>query len=176
MAEVRAITITIKSEEAATQNKDVEEKATGSEEISSSTKKSGGVSSLTSILVNQAFQHAKSQIISEAKYQVNKYFSTRDDYIGQRSMNNALTMANKAVSLGTSALAGFSMGMEFGGPAGALIGTLAAVTFGVADTAISVHQALDAQKLNIDAMNAQLSFMRQRSGYSLTSGSVGENK
>lgn len=128
----------------------------------------GGLDTSTSVLVNQVFDALKKTITTEAKYQINKYFTTRDDYVGQRDMNTAISFANMAVSLGASIGAGFAVG----GPVGAVI---AGVT-SVVSTAVSIYNTLDAQNLKVDQMNAQLAFTRQRSGYSLTSGSVGENK
>lgn len=122
----------------------------------------------TSVLANQVFDALKKNITTEAKYQINKYFNTRDDYIGQRNLNVATSMANMAIGLGSSIVAGFMTG----GPVGAAV---AGVT-SVLSTAVSVYNTLDAQNLKVDQMNAQLQFTRQRSGYSLTSGSVGDNK
>lgn len=127
-----------------------------------------GIDAGTSVLTNQVFESLKKTLLTEAKYQVNKYFSTRDDYIGQRNYNAAMSMANMVVGLGSSVLAGFMVG----GPVGAIV----AGATSVLSTAVSVYNTLDAQNLKVDQMNAQLSFTRQRSGYSLTSGSTGENK
>lgn len=127
-----------------------------------------GIDAGTSVLTNQVFESLKKTLLTEAKYQVNKYFSTRDDYIGQRNYNAAMSMANMVVGLGSSVLAGFMVG----GPVGAIV----AGATSVLSTAVSVYNTLDAQNLKVDQMNAQLSYTRQRSGYSLTSGSTGENK
>ena len=122
----------------------------------------------TSVLANQVFAALKKEIVTEAKYQVNKYFATRDDYIGQRNMNIAFSMANKAVSLGASV----AMGATVGGP----VGAIAALAVSTISMGVSAYNTLDAQNLKVDQMNAQLAFTRQRSGYSLTSGSTGEDK
>lgn len=129
---------------------------------------SGGLDVGSSVLANQVFDTLKKTISTEAKYQINKYFSTRDDYVGQRDMNAAMSMANMAIGLGTSVVAGFMVG----GP----VGAIAAGVTSVLSTAVNIYNTLDAQNLKVDQMNAQLAFTRQRSGYSLTSGSVGDNK
>ena len=114
------------------------------------------------------FDALKKNITTEAKYQINKYFTTRDDYVGQRNVNVAMSMANMAIGFGSSIVTGFMVG----GPVGAVIGGIASAV----STAVGVYNTLDAQNLKVDQMNAQLAFTRQRSGYSLTSGSVGDNK
>lgn len=129
---------------------------------------SGGLDVGSSVLANQVFDTLKKTISTEAKYQINKYFSTRDDYVGQRNLNVALTKVNMIVGLGTSVAAGFMVG----GPVGAVIGGVSSIV----TTAVGAFNTLDAQNLKVDQMNAQLAFTRQRSGYSLTSGSVGDNK
>lgn len=121
-----------------------------------------------SVLANQVFDTLKKNITTEAKYQINKYFVTRDDYVGQRNVNAAMSMANMAIGFGSSIVAGFMVG----GPVGAVIGGISSAV----STAVGVYNTLDAQNLKVDQMNAQLAFTRQRSGYSLTSGSVGDNK
>ena len=83
-------------------------------------------------------------------------------------MNIAFSMANKAVSLGASV----AMGATVGGP----VGAIAALAVSTISMGVSVYNTLDAQNLKVDQMNAQLAFTRQRSGYSLTSGSTGEDK
>ena len=129
---------------------------------------SGGLDVGSSVLANQVFDTLKKNITTEAKYQINKYFTTRDDYVGQRNVNVAMSMANMAIGFGSSIVAGFMVG----GPVGAVIGGITSAV----STAVGVYNTLDAQNLKVDQMNAQLAFTRQRSGYSLTSGSVGDNK
>lgn len=129
---------------------------------------SGGLDVSSSVLANQVFDALKKNITTEAKYQINKYFTTRDDYVGQRNVNVAMSMANMAIGFGSSIVTGFMVG----GPVGAVIGGIASAV----STAVGVYNTLDAQNLKVDQMNAQLAFTRQRSGYSLTSGSVGDNK
>lgn len=122
----------------------------------------------TSVLVNQVFDTLKKNITTEAKYQINKYFVTRDDYIGQRNLNIAMAKISMVTDIGAT--------IATGALAGGLPGAVVAGVTSLVTTAVGIYNTLDAQNLKVDQMNAQLAFTRQRSGYSLTSGSVGENK
>lgn len=174
MAELREVVITIKQDSVATPEKP-NEQATGDNKIAEATKKSGGISAGMSVLVNQVYQHMRTQVETEAKYQVNKYFNMRDDYINQRNMNNALSVIGMAVSFGASVVAGAKLGASFGG-VGAVVGAIAGATFSGVSTGLSIYRALDQQNISISQLNAQLSFARERTGFSLVSGSIGEGK
>lgn len=173
--ETRAITITIKAKgegkPSSPKPSKPEEKNT---EAKSETKSEG--QNLSSWLVHKALNEAEQQIKSAVDYEFSMYYSTHDDYIGQRNYEIAKASINMAVKVGTSLYSGAAMGASIGGPIGAAIGAAAsAVSVGV-DLALQYSRAMEQQQLKIDQMNAQLSYTRQRSGYSLTAGSVGENK
>lgn len=136
---------------------------------------STGESDTHSVLANQVFQYLKQNIVTEARYQINKYFVTHDDYVGQRNMSIALGLVNDAVAFGSSAMSGAMAGSAFG-PVGTAVGAIVGAMTTAITKGVSVFNTLDAQNLLIDQNNAQLAFTRQRSGYSLTSGSTGENR
>lgn len=131
---------------------------------------------LTSWLVHQALNEAKTQIITAVDYEYTRYYSAHDDYIGQRNYEVAKTFISKAASVGNSMFSGAVMGASVGGPIGAVVGAAASATFSGVNMALQYSRAMESQQLRIDQMNAQLSYTRQRSGYSLTSGSIGEDR
>ena len=123
---------------------------------------------LKNIIHNEAFQYAKQVAINEARYEINKNFALRDDYVGQRDLNITLGVVSKVYSVGTAVVSGAIIG----GPIGAgiaLAGSLVA-------EGVQVYQNLDQQNIKIAQLNAQLDYNRVRAGYSLTAGSVGDNK
>ena len=173
--ETRAITITIRAKgEGKPSSPKPSKPEDENEEAKSETKSEG--QNLSSWLVHKALDEAKSQISTAVDYEFSRYYSTHDDYIGQRNYEIAKANISLAVSVGTSIYAGAKMGAAVGGPIGAAAGAaMATITSGV-NLALQYNRAMEQQQLKIDQMNAQLSYTRQRSGYSLTSGSVGEDK
>ena len=121
-----------------------------------------------SVVVNQAWNIVKQGITQIGNYEINKWFSLNDDYIGQRNLNNALNVISKAKNIGMTVAGGFVVG----GPIGAAVAGLGSLIL----TGIDVAQHIDRQNLQLRQMDAQLQYQRQRAGYSLTSGRVGENK
>lgn len=125
------------------------------------------LSNVTSVLLHEAYNYAKQEVISIASYEINKYFTLTDDYIGQRNLSVAKSVISKAVGIGTTIGAGFATGGVVGG-AIAIIGS--GVTL-----ATDIYQNYDNERIKLMQQNAQLAYSRQRLGYSLTSESIGEN-
>ena len=173
--ETRAITITIKAKG---EGKPSSPKPSKPEEKNQEAKEEtkSEAQNLSSWLVHKALNEAESQLKSAVDYEFSKYYSTHDDYIGQRNYEIAKANINIAVSVGTSIYSGAAMGASIGGPVGAAVGAVASAVASGVNLAIQYNRAMEQQQLKIDQMNAQLSYTRQRSGYSLTSGSIGENK
>lgn len=159
MADTREIVITIKGGGEATQT---ERPDNPNPKDSTNLKKS------TSVLLNQTYQRLKSEISREVNYEIDKHFRLTDNYIGQRNLNNAKQIINKAVSFGTSVATGFATG----GP----VGAVRAFVIQTLSLGIDIYQNYDQENINLRQMEAQLSYTRERAGYSLTSGSIGENK
>lgn len=160
MADTREIVITIKGSGETTTQTDKPDNP--------NPKDSSNIKKSTSILLNQTYQRLKSEISSEVNYEIDKHFRLSDNYIGQRNFNNAKQVINKAVSFGTSIATGFAIG----GPVGA-VGAFVVQTISLG---IDIYQNYDQENINLRQMEAQLSYTRERAGYSLTSGSIGENK
>lgn len=174
MRETRSITITILNQGTSPQPSPT---PSSPEEKNEKTKEStkSNAQHLASWLVHQALNEAKTQILTAVDYEFTRYYSTHDDYIGQRNYEVAKTFVGMAVSVGTSIYAGAKVGAS-AGPIGAVVGAAAGATFSGVSMALQYSRAMESQQLRVDQMNAQLSYTRQRSGYSLTSGSIGEDR
>ena len=169
MAETRKITIEIIDSEAKpkTEIQNKQEKNNTSDDKSS--KKSTALNNAgTMIVINQAYKQLRGSIISNADYLINRHFNLTDDYIGQRNYNITKNIISKVRGTALGVVAGFTTG----GPVGAAI--TAAMSIGL--TAIDIAKNFDEQNIMLRQMDAQLEYTRQRAGYSLTSGSVGENR
>ena len=134
---------------------------------------------VASALVANIARNVASQAKNEALYDLNKYFSLTDDFEGKRDLNIAMSIASQAISLGASIWAGAKLGAGLGslsGPIGTAIGAVTGAALSIGGTAISAYQRYNQQDIEIAQINKQLAYTRQRVGYSLISGSVGENK
>lgn len=106
--------------------------------------------------------------LNEALYEVNKYFTLTDNVEAKRDLNIALGLIRRSGRLAKTTLAGAIQG----GIPGAVIG----FGLGFAGEVVSVYQGYDQQNIQIRQLETQLEYTRERAGYSLTSGSIGENK
>lgn len=136
-------------------------------EEASKASNNSNLSTAAAVLLHEAYSYAKQEITQIANYELNKYFNLNDDYIGQRNLAVAKNIISKGASMGTAIASGFAMGGIVGG-AIAIVGTTASL-------GIEIAQNYDQENIKIRQMNAQLSYSRQRAGYSLVSNSVGEN-
>lgn len=119
-------------------------------------------------VVKRAGEELKQIAISEATYEIGKYMRLTDNYFGQQNLNIAKNIVNRASNIGMSIAGGFVVGGPFGAIAAAAV---SAVNLGV-----DIYQNYDQQNIRLRQMDTNLSFNRQRAGYSLTAGSVGENR
>lgn len=108
-----------------------------------------------------------SVVLSEVLYEINKYFDLTDNVEGKRDLHIAMGMINRVKNFAGQVVAGSYFGVP-----GAVIGFASASI----NEAISIYQGYDQQNIQIRQMNTQLEYTRERAGYSLTSGSIGENK
>lgn len=125
-----------------------------------------------SLVENAIFQQAKKEAINFLKeaslYGINRHLQLTDNYVQERYLNAGINVVNRAMSMGSAVIAGFSVG----GVVGAVVGAV----FAVGDLAFDIFQNYDQQNIKLRQMDAQLDYQRQRAGYSLTSGSIGENR
>ena len=124
--------------------------------------------SLDNVVVNRAVNETISQVSEMALYSIEKHLSLTDDYVGQRYLKAGKEVISKTMSMGSSIMAGAVMG----GVVGAIVGAVLSLS----SMAFDIFKNYDQQNIMIRQMDAQLSYQRQRAGYSLTSGSIGENK
>ena len=114
---------------------------------------------LGSWLAHQAFNTVKSQIEAEANYEISRYFTIYDDVAGERNLAMAKAYIN-----------------HIAGPVGGFAGAMLAGSVAGVGMALEARRALEQQDLRIAQAEAQLGYTRQRAGWSLTAGSIGENK
>lgn len=176
MREVRAITITIKGEPADGSKKNPDAPKPEEENAKAKETTKSSAQNLSSWLVHRTLSEAESQLKIAAEYEFSKYYTTHDDYIGQRNFEIAKAIIGIAVNVGSSVVSGATVGASAGGAVGAVIGAAAGALFSGVNLALQYNRAMEQQQLTINQLDAQLQYTRQRSGYSLTSGSVGEDK
>ena len=117
----------------------------------------------------------KQLLIDEALYESNKFFDLTDNVQAKRNLNIAKTNIQRASSIIGSTVSGALVGAG-GGPVGAVIGAVAGFVAGVGQQALSIYQGYDQQNIDIRQREEQLSYTRQKVGYSLTAGINGENR
>lgn len=117
----------------------------------------------------------KQLLIDEALYESNKFFDLTDNVQNQRNLNIAKTNIQRATSIIGSTVSGAMVGGN-AGPVGAIIGAVVGFVAGVAQKGVDIYQGYDQQNIDIRQREQQLSYTRQRVGYSLTVGSNGENR
>lgn len=120
------------------------------------------------VIAVQAAEKVAKEIIDYADYMFQRHMKLNDDYIGQRNYTAVKNIVGRAGSVVTAIGSGFATG----GPAGAVIAGL----ISVAAIGVDITQNYQQQTDNIQKMELNLSFNRMRSGYSLTSGSIGEDR
>lgn len=128
------------------------------------------ISSMAMKAVNQAVNIASKQ----AQWQVNRNFALNDDYIGERNLQIAKGYVD-IIAQDAGTIASWTMAGAKAGPWGAVAGFAIGTGVAIGNRIMSVTRNLQDQQLRIDQMDAELSFNRQRAGFSLNSGSIGEN-
>ena len=116
-----------------------------------------------SVLINQAYQQAKNSIINAVDWAHNRYFSLKENYLGQTTYNNIMTSIHKVSNFGTSTIGGAIVGAELG-PAGAVTGAvIGAVGWGVNEF-MSYQQKMSTAYQSLNASNYSTNFAQVRSG------------
>lgn len=185
MAETREVVVTIKSHSLGGTQPPAGSPASGggadqpqSPEISQtnnvSTEARDSQHAMTTIAVQlgeKAIQEAVSFAISEIDYRIQRGFYLKDDYIGQRNYSIAKSQITNAAS------SAFAMGAALmtGNPAIIGMTAIAQGVKAVRNITQYVH-AIEMQDFQIKQLDANLQFNRTRAGYSLTAGSIGENR
>lgn len=171
MEDTRDIKITIVNESMSDLPADKgEDEASKQKEDLNNSKLSNGIfrkiaPSITSIyLINQS----ESLIKQTATYALNEYMSLTDNYVAQNNSSIAMSVMSRSTTILTSMIgAGATLG-----PVGlAVSAVIQGVTLGV-DILKNYHN----QTTSVRVSENNLNYQRVRAGYSLTAGSVGENK
>lgn len=119
-------------------------------------------------IFQQALNGAKSQLSEMALYGINRHLQLTNDYLGERYLKTGVNVISRLVST--------TKAIKAGGMVGGVYGAVVAAILSVADLTFDIVKAQDQQNIHIAQMDKQLQYQRQRAGYSLTSGSIGENK
>lgn len=122
-------------------------------------------------LAEKALQEVVNLALGEIDYRIQRSFYLKDNYIGQRNYQIAKAQVNSLVSWGvTVGTMIYTMGPI--GLATAAIYTSAKAIHNMLNYAHTIEEQ-DITRLQLDA---NLQFNRTRAGYSLTAGSIGENR
>ena len=128
-----------------------------------------------SIMIRKTAKQFLNISVGEVKYQINRYFNLTDNYIAKQNMDIALNVINKVWDIGASIYTGAKVGSA-AGPVGAIIGAVLSAGVSFVSTGLQINHNYEQQQINLNKMDVQLQFNRQRAGYSLTAGSIGENR
>ena len=123
-----------------------------------------------SVLLNQAYNVAKSGVKQSIDLSLNRYFNMKENYIGQTDYNNFMRGINVVSSVGTSIIGGAMLGSKLG-IGGAIAGaTIGGIGAGI-NLAISYQGRLSNYYSSLNASNISLQYGRERAG--LVDGSKG---
>lgn len=115
------------------------------------------------VIVNQAYQQAKQQVIRAADFYHSRYFSLKEDYIAETTYSNVKTAISKATGLlgavGAGAVAGSKLG-GYGAIAGALVGLAG---FGINEYISSV-QAKQSYYQELNTIGYETAYAQMRAG------------
>ena len=119
-------------------------------------------------VVAYAFGEAKQIVLTAARYQLNKYFTLREDYEGEVDFTNMMTTITKVTGFATTVGAGALVGAKTGTVTGTLIGAGIGATGYVVKEIYAAKERRLQQEITINSNNAQSQFQQTRLG--LTTG------
>lgn len=184
MAETREVVVTIRSQSLgggqpagspassnATQGPQAPEVGEGNSVSTEAQTKSQAMTTIAVQLAESVIQKTVQVAIGEIDYRIQRGFYLKDDYIGQRNYQIAKAQVASAAQFAVSSAA---MLATMGAAALPMIAVSAVMT--VTKNALQYNHAIEEQDYQIRQLDANLQFNRTRAGYSLTSGSIGENR
>lgn len=116
----------------------------------------------------QFFNLVKSQAQAQVNYEISKIGNLKGEYTRQHNIETTINIGRQLISIGESAIAGFTL--TGGNPIGALIGAVASA----GGTALSYVRQEDMIAKQTAITNFQIRYLQERSGlYSLNNGSRG---
>ena len=116
-----------------------------------------------SVLLNQAFNVAKSGISQSINLTMNRYFNMKEDYIGQTNFNNFMTSVNLVSSVGTSILGGALVGSRLGVGGAVVGGAIGGLGAGL-NLFMGYEGKMSSYYSSLNASNYQTQFGRTRAG------------
>lgn len=114
-------------------------------------------------LVGYFFTQAVNNVSKAAKSEVNRYYTLREDYLSQKTLENVNTAVSKVQGLGMSALTGASAG-SFTGPVGTVVGAVVGVASWGVQEFIAMRNTGSNYYQQLNGMNFQTSFGQVRAG------------
>lgn len=185
MAETREVVVTIRSQSLgggqpagspassnATQGPQAPEVGEGNSVSTEAQTKSQAMTTIAVQLAEKTLADIAGIAISEIDYRIQRGFYLKDDYIGQR--NYQIAKAQVMAVASTAAMVGANM-VAYGPIAGS-IKSVIDIGMRVGKNVQAYQHANEEQNYQIKQLDANLRFNRTRAGYSLTSGSIGENR
>jgi len=176
MSSSKSITIKVKGVGASASSKDIRD-AVSKPNASETNKKISKTEThphaesnadISDIVSVSSVMHLAKEIEANSVYLLNRHFSLTDDYRSQRDMNIAVGVLNSAISDATAIGSAVMTGNPFIAGA-ALVGV-------IANRGISIAQNYIEENDRLRQSDYLTDFSRVRAGYSLTSGSIGDNK
>lgn len=111
---------------------------------------------LESVLINQAFNQAKSVVTQAVNSSLNRYYNMKEDYMLENQINQARNVINKTKSLATTIAGGVSVG-------GAVGGAIVGVGWAVSES-ITLNNRWKDIYAEINATNYNQTFTKSRLG------------
>lgn len=126
-------------------------------------------------LAQKAGRELKGVLINNTVKHVNWYYKMHDNYIAQEQLNIATGIIGKAASAGATIM-GFATVGAAAGPVGAVVGAAIGTAVAGINIGLDIYGNYIRERLQLTQLDNQLAYNRERAGYSLTAGSIGENR
>lgn len=138
---------------------------TGGNTATAATRDTSVKQTMTSVYVHRVFSIATSTAKSIARFSISQYGDMTGDYLGQKKIDNAISLAETMISIGTTTI----MGAMSGGFVGAMVGLASSV----ASIGVNAYQANKEFEKNITRANNAANYNAQRIGSILVNGNRG---
>lgn len=169
------VTLEVKQTDSNKANTSSQTETSSSSSVASENDNDSSAKATAKFAVTQCIQVAASEVVSWAEYKWNQELTLTDDYVGQRNKTIAMTQINRTISTISTVGSMTAAGAAVGGPVGAAIGAVIGLATSVSSIVRSNIQGQEQQNIQLAQMNASLSFTRQRTGWSTTAASIGED-
>lgn len=126
---------------------------------------------LTSVLLNQAWQQAKSLAVNALNSTANRYFNLKEDYMNENLYNNIKQVYQTSSSIVNSTIGGAITGATVGGGVGAAIGAGIGLVGSSISEGMNAYNKISTIYSKLQTNNYNAVFNQTRAG--LTNGSKG---